>query len=204
MIRLYVESNFVLEVVLDQEERELCERLLSAAAEGAVQLVLPAFCIAEPLETLGRRHRDRRQLQLGLQAELTQLRRSEAYSEELTQADDVIVSLLVRSREEDVERLESLYSRVVDACVLAPLNRDVIRSAFRLGREFDLDPPDAFVLASVLAHVESEPATAAFVTKNTKDFDDPELRELLEQRECKLLNSFGEALGYVLNASERD
>lgn len=70
MTRLYVESNFILEVVLDQEEKDLCDRLLVAAAEGAVELVLPAFCIAEPLDTLGRRHKDRRRLQVGLQDEI--------------------------------------------------------------------------------------------------------------------------------------
>jgi predicted nucleic acid-binding protein len=198
MTRLYVESNFVLEVVLDQEDRAVCDRLLSAAAAGDVELVLPSFCIAEPLETLGRRHKNRQQLHQGLQAELNQLRRSQAYARELTEVDDVVFPLLVKSREEDVGRLETLYLHVANTCSLAPLNANVVRSAFELGREFDLDPPDAFVLASVLAHTESEPASAAFVTKNTKDFDDPELRQLLERHGCRLLTGFGEALGYVL------
>lgn len=204
MTRLYVESNFILEVVLDQEDRHLCDRLLTTASEGEVGLVVPAFCIAEPLETLGRRHKNRRQLQLDLLAELKQLRRSGTYNEELAEADDPIVTLLVRSREEDATRLENLYSQIVDSCMIAPLNGDVIRSAFKLGREFDLDPADAFVLASVLAHAETEPAAAGFVTKNTKDFDDPELRALLEARNCELLTSFGAAVGYLLNEPDGD
>lgn len=120
---------------------------------------------------------------------------------ELSGQGDAIASLLVRSREEDMSRLEGLCSRIVANCALAPLDGDVIRSAFYLGRKFDLDPQDSFVLASVLSHLEQEPAKAAFVTKNTKDFDDPELRTVLDERGCQLLVGFGQALGYVLGGS---
>lgn len=77
MKRLYVESNFVCELVFAQESRNDCERILVLAEQQRVGLVLPAFCLAEPLETLGRRHQERRRLQEGIQKELRQLRRSD-------------------------------------------------------------------------------------------------------------------------------
>lgn len=87
MRRLYIQSNFVLELVLAQEQSEDCERLLVAAEAGGLDMALPALCLAEPLGTLGRRHKDRSQLQQGLQKELQQLRRTARYRVTLRDAD---------------------------------------------------------------------------------------------------------------------
>lgn len=79
-----------------------------------------------------------------------------------------------------------------------PLTAHVTRRGFDLRREFDLDLPDAFVLASVSTDLDDNPATSGFVTKNTKDFDDPGVRDYLDDRGCELLTSFGQALGFAL------
>ena len=51
-MNIYVESNFVLELALYQEQYQDCERVLSICEAGKAKLILPAFCIAEPYETL--------------------------------------------------------------------------------------------------------------------------------------------------------
>lgn len=58
----YVESNFVLELALLQASHASCEAILRLCEEGSVQLVVPAFSLAEPYETLGRRQAQRKQL----------------------------------------------------------------------------------------------------------------------------------------------
>jgi predicted nucleic acid-binding protein len=68
--RLYVESNFVLELVFSQEQSAACEELLAAGENGVFELVLPSYCLGEPLETLRRRHKERQRLQEGVQTEL--------------------------------------------------------------------------------------------------------------------------------------
>jgi hypothetical protein len=55
-MRLYVESNFVLELAFEQERHGICEQVLGYVEDGSLGLVLPAYCLAEPYETLGRRH----------------------------------------------------------------------------------------------------------------------------------------------------
>lgn len=45
---MYVESNFVLEIALGQEELTAAERLLVAAEQGAIELALPVFALSEP------------------------------------------------------------------------------------------------------------------------------------------------------------
>lgn len=66
-----------------------------------------------------------------------------------------------------------MHRRLSESCRLAPLDPDLVRLAFDLRREFDLDTPDAFVLASVSNDLAERPATCGFITKNAKDFDDP-------------------------------
>lgn len=79
-----------------------------------------------------------------------------------------------------------------------PLDTPLMNLAFELRRNFDLDMPDAVVLASVSTHLTESKLRAAFVTKNWKDFDDPGVREYLADKGCNVFFAFGEALGYAL------
>ena len=45
---VYVESNFVLEQSLQQEECDSCAEIIDLASEGRITLVAPAFSLAEP------------------------------------------------------------------------------------------------------------------------------------------------------------
>ena len=74
---VYVESNFVLELALIQAERKACQEILAICQSGKAQLVIPAYCLAEPFETTTRRNRDRKELSRRLEAELKQLLRTE-------------------------------------------------------------------------------------------------------------------------------
>jgi hypothetical protein len=49
------ESNFVLELALQQEERDEVERLVAMAEARRIELVVPACALFEPYETLIRR-----------------------------------------------------------------------------------------------------------------------------------------------------
>lgn len=196
MKRLYVESNFVLELAFAQEQSTYCEELLEAAEHSQIELVVPAFCLAEPLETLVRRHRDRTNLYDRLLGEIKQLRRNAAYADALTEAERV-TDLLGASADDDDRRLEESYLRVVETAAVIVLTPDVVRSSFDLRREFALPAQDATILASIVDHLGRNPSPAAFVTRNTKDFDDPEIRAHLGDRNCDLLTAFGEAVGYA-------
>lgn len=197
MSRLYVETNFVLELVFAQEQAEACERLLAAAEQERFELVLPAYCLSEPLETLGRRHKQRQQLQAGVQRELRQLARSADYREVARQVD-LAVGLFARSAVEELQRLELYMKRLVASSALVALTADVVERSFVLHEELDLDLQGAVVLASVSSHLDEEPATATFVTTNAKDFDVPEVHAHLEDRSCRLVTRFGDAVGAVL------
>lgn len=80
-MRIYAESNFVLEIALLQEQRSSCQDLVELCAAGHAVLVLPALSLTEPYDTLSRRRLERRGLKQALDAQLRQLERTEDYKE---------------------------------------------------------------------------------------------------------------------------
>lgn len=136
-MRLYVESNFVLELAFEQERHGVCDQILGYAEDGSLSLLLPAYCLAEPYETLGRRHRTRQRLQQELQTELTQLRRSARYVKTVQQVD-LAASLFAISAEEDRARLEATARRLVRAAKLIPITPQVIELGYDLQADLDM------------------------------------------------------------------
>jgi hypothetical protein len=59
-VNISVESNFVLELALLQEQHASCEDILRLSEAGNAQLIIPAYSLVEPYETPIRRHRQRK------------------------------------------------------------------------------------------------------------------------------------------------
>jgi len=53
-VRIYVETNLVLELAFQQEQFASCEKILQLCEAGQAQLVIPAYSLAEPHEKLSR------------------------------------------------------------------------------------------------------------------------------------------------------
>ena len=51
-MNIYVETNFVLELVFEQEQHTSCEQILALCESGRSRLIIPAYCLAEPHEKL--------------------------------------------------------------------------------------------------------------------------------------------------------
>ena len=56
-MNVYIESNFVLELALLQEQSSSCEEILGLCESRGVRFVVPAYSLAEPYETLTRRQK---------------------------------------------------------------------------------------------------------------------------------------------------
>jgi predicted nucleic acid-binding protein len=194
---VYVETNFVLEMAFVQEQHDDCEAILGLCEAGRVALVVPAFCFAEPYETLERRRRERRRLLDDLSRELNQLARTQLY-EERTGAMDEVTSLLAKSAEEKKDRLDAVIHRLLALAETIPLDGETLRSASKCQRQYDLSPQDAIVYTSLISHVARlKPESSCFLTKNAKDFNNPDIVAALEAHHGKLLFNFEAGLGYV-------
>ena len=195
---VYVESNFVLELAYLQEEHESCEEILNLAHDGKIGLVLPAYSVGEPYDSWVRRSKQRAELHERLSRELNELSRSKPYTEALAEFQE-ITNTLVHSGEEEKGRLDSSVSRILEAAIVVPIERELIKAAIEFQKTRNLSPQDSIVYASVLSHLagsrDDEPK--CFITKNSKDFANPDIYSELETYGCKLVTKFSNGLGYA-------
>jgi predicted nucleic acid-binding protein len=189
-VNVFVETNFVIEVALEQEDAPACEGLLMFAAIGKLRLIVPAYSFVEPHETLTRRHTDRKALGSRVGNELTQLARSAPLAERATESKG-IVRLMADSMEHELTRLRETKVRLWTVAEVLPLNREVLESAIECQKAFGLSPQDSIVYASIRLRLETDHATpSCFLSRNSKDFDDPDLRRDLAALNCTYFSSF--------------
>lgn len=195
---VYVESNFVLEVALLQEQHESCEKIIELCEAGQAHLILPAYCLVEPHETIIRYAKSRARISNDLASEVKQLLRSKPYQEEID-ALQKVTGFLVRSQEEEKERLRSAIERLLKVSEVISLDSQILTSARKYQIDHDLSPQDSIVYASVLKHLSKSTATTkkCFLNRNSKDFDDPDIEDALNSYGCKMLFSFDNGYGYI-------
>jgi len=199
-VNIFVETNFVIEVALEQQEVAACEVLLALAAEQRIRLLVPAYSFVEPHETFTRRHIDREALRSRMSGELAQLARSTPLAGRVAASQD-IVKLLVDSAEYETTRLDEVKQRLWATADVLPLDLQVLQSAIECQRRFDLSAQDAVVYASIRARLDVDHAAeSCFVSRNPGDFDDPDLRQDLKLLNCKYFSSFNIAVQYITHA----
>ncbi|HLE84309.1 MAG TPA: PIN domain-containing protein [Thermoanaerobaculia bacterium] len=203
-MNVYVETNFVLELALIQEQQGSCEEILKLSEEGRIGLVIPAYAVVEPYETLIRRHRHRKQMKADLDVEIDQITRTATYSERLRGFQD-LTALLVDSASEEAKRLEEVRRRLVKICEVIPLDAGCLDAAASYQVKHDLSPQDSLVYASVISHLsQSRAVESCFLNRNSKDFDDPDIVDELRSHGCRLIPRFDDGLAHVRNHIESE
>ncbi|MBB4638003.1 PIN domain-containing protein [Longimicrobium terrae] len=193
---VYAESNFLLELAYLQEEHEFCEQLVGLAAQGRVQLRLPAFSVIESKMTLSRRTSERKQFSHALTRQIRELSRSKPHSTLPAQSSGLVAALLGNGEDEQ-KRLESTLGRVTAPGTVIPVTSLVLQRARAVEARFRLSSQDAIVYASVILDAEQVQGVKCFVNRNSRDFADAEIEADLARAGCKLLVSFRDGLGYA-------
>lgn len=197
-MKVYVESNFVLEVALRQEDHDACERLLEYAERGHIELAIPAWSLAEPYATWHRRAGEREELLRRLDRVLRQLARSPEYAEVLDSSTDII-ALLSRSIDRDKTRLDRTCERLIGLSSVIRLDDGALSDSYTLQSTRDLSPQDAFVYASVVAHLRRQPVDEpkVVVTRDADDFLTPEIQNDLQALGAELIPSLAGAAAHL-------
>jgi predicted nucleic acid-binding protein len=197
-MRVYVETNFLVEMALTQEESNACEAILSVVEAGSAELIIPAFSIPEAYHSIVGKHLQRIDIGNDLGQVMHQLMRSNLFTGARANFEAVTQYLAHSTQEEEfrfhetVERIIRIASRVI------PLTTEVLQSAAKLRAESGLELGDSVVLASVLSDLtENPPSECCFVTRDSDLSDDPDIRKVLRSRGCELKPQFGAALGYL-------
>ncbi|MBZ5675613.1 MAG: PIN domain-containing protein [Acidobacteriia bacterium] len=201
---VYVESNFVLEQSLEQEEGESCAEVIELASNGRITLAVPAFSLAEPHVAIMGKEKARSRLSNDLRRHLFELGRSKQHRE-VPATFEALASVLIASAQIEREGLRSTISELLRTADVIALDAAILRSAAAIEVEYGMSGQDAIVLASVLAHIEvHNPLESCFLNRNSKDFDDPDIRERLDARGCKFFSNFGDGLRYILSRIEKN
>ncbi len=170
---------------------------------GWVNLIVPAYCLAEPNEKLARQARDRRDLQRNLETELRQLARTGTYKARITGIQD-ITSLLIKSNEDEKKRFNEVRNRLVQHCEIISLTTSILIDAAKCEERLGLTPQDAMVYASVIYRLQSaKAAPSCFLNRNAKDFDDPDIVDELRKNQCLLIPRFDQGLAYIQSRSQK-
>ena len=129
---------------------------------------------------------------------LKQLQRTSAYSADVRGLSGQS-NLLISSVEDEQRQLENVIREMAEVAEIVPLDVDVITASLKCQSDYDLEPQDAFVYASVVSHLNSAGRTvqSCFLNRNRKDFDDQSLVEQLDVQQCKLLTDFRNGLRFV-------
>jgi predicted nucleic acid-binding protein len=195
-VRVYVETNFVLELALEQEQHESCEQLLQLAHAKRIELVIPAYSLVEPHDALRRRHLSREAMKVEIDRELGLLIRSANYQERLEGFRD-ITDLLIESTKEETRRLERLRLRIVGDSTVLPLDGACLVDGVGYRMAYGLSPQDALLFAAVISHLDRSDALESCFLNRDRDFEDPDLVEALRRHRCVLIPSFDHGLQRV-------
>ncbi len=196
-MNVYVESNFVLELALLQEQSASCEEILRLCEASRIRLIVPAYSLAEPYETLTRRHKQRRKMKEDLDDEFRQIARTAPLSARLRGFKD-LTALLIGVAQQETQRLENVHSRLIEAAEIIPLDASVLATSNHYQHAHDLSAPDSLVYSSVLSHLERvRVPQSCFLNRNSKDFDDQNIVDELADYNCKLLPRFDSGYSFI-------
>lgn len=195
---VYVESNFVLEIALGQEQSQAAEGMLRHAEAGSSDLRYPEFSLAEPFATITERGRARRRLTNTLEEQVRQLSRSRPHRQDVIRLQPAPL-ILASIEKREIDLLQSAVERLLRIGTSLTLDLAVFQRATSYQARYGLSPQDSLIYASIVEDLErqirSEPKL--FVSRNWRDFRDPGLVAELQAHGCTLVTDFAVALSHV-------
>lgn len=188
---VFIESNFVLEIALGQEQSAAADAILRRAEQGALDLAIPAFALSEPFATVTHRGRARRRLLTQLNAQLNELARSHPHQQDVSLLRP-LPAVLAQIEKREMDLLTSTVGRLLGAARSIELDAAMFARAMRDQDRYGLSPQDAIIYAAVVRELASLPRGPAhlFISRNWKDFDDPGIRAELSAYGCGFIESF--------------
>jgi len=199
---VYIESNFLVELVLMQEEAAACTEILALARSGRCSLVTPLYALIEPWETLRRRQTEMRGFALDIEKKLRELERMQKVG--VPPGTHKALGQQFRDALNDWRpRLEDLRREVTETARVLPLDVATLVDAQQLMNNGVIEQePDAIMLASVLRDLGSGAAPSLFINRNSRDFG-PDVKRLLRPLLCQLISTFTDGLGRLRAEIER-
>lgn len=188
---VFIESNFVLEIALGQEQSTSADAILQLAERTRLDLVIPTFALSEPFATITQRGRARRRLIHQLNTQLNELARSHPHQEDVSRLRPM-PGLLAQVEKREMDLLTSTVGRLLHVARLIDLDAPMFERAMRNQDRFGLSAQDAIIYEAVISELArlSHAGAHVFISKNWRDFGDPGIRAELSTYGCEYVESF--------------
>jgi len=196
---VYVESNFVLEIALKQEQSASAESIFNLAESNKIALAFPSFALSEPFATVMHRDRERIELHQSLTKTLGQLRRSEPHKQTILDLQPLLV-LLKNAVNGEFDQLHSTVARLLKFGAPLELNESTLDQAKNYQVQFGLKPQDSIMYSTVIGDMQRRPLTEAkcFLSRDREAFStNPGIKSELQAHNCRYIGSFKQGLDFI-------
>lgn len=193
-----VESNFVLEIALRQEEAADAIKILELAEKREIRCVVPAYALVEPFHKLGRARRERRALVDNLGMAVAQMSRSSDFADIGARSTEVLAAIAAKS-DADEHEFNAVCDRILRCAEIIPMTADQLRAGMTR-QLIDLGPQDALVFSAVQQFLDANTGhQSVFINKNAKDFLKQSVSDDLAKLGCKVLVKISSARSFIEN-----
>lgn len=202
---VYVETNFVLEIVLAQEQHISAESILSMAEMHKLELAFPGFILSGVFSTVVRRQKERRELYISLQNTLEQIKRSEHSKDTALNMEPLIAKLLEAVVAEN-DFLYSTIKRMLSIGRSIETDLQSLEEARSYQKLFDLSLTDSIIYATIINDLRKRPENEEkrFLSRDAKAYSAPRVRADLRQYKCRYFPNFENALGNIKALQGKD
>ncbi len=198
---VYIESNFILEMALEQEQAVAAETIMALAEKASLKLTYPSFVLSEPFECLMRERRERNLLQISLRKSLATLQRSRPHQNVMVDLKPII-DILQAATSKQLERLNAIFAWLLAIGECIHIDTIDFHQALLYQQRLDLSPQDSIIYASVIADLRAraQDEEKCFLSRDRKAFaqdDDRELKAELSTYNCRYIGNFAQGLEYI-------
>lgn len=202
---VYVESNFIVQLALQQEEVVDAESILKLAQSGDIELAFPTFAISEPFSTITYRGIERRRVYDLLSRESTQLHRS-ALHQQIVPTLKSLLATWVDLGQNEISSLQSTVQLLLDAGKPIETTSFIFNQALAYQIAYGLLPQDSIIYAAIIADLQRAPhdELKCFVTSDSDFGIHPAIKSELQAYNCRHISKFSQALQFVKSILLRD
>lgn len=195
---VYVESNFVLEIALGQEDTLSAKEILALSENGKIDLVFPGFALSEPFATITHRDRERKRLSNSLSETIRQLQRSEPHRQTVSDLQ-LVPGILTNLAKKVIDLLQDTVKRLLRAGKSIELTSHIFEQAIAYQFLFDLSPQDSIIYAVVIADLNqrTHKEPKCFISRDKRAFSDPGLGDELASYNCTYAANMSDGLDMI-------
>ncbi len=204
---VYIESNFMLEIALEQEQSSAARSIFSLAESRQIELAYPSFVLSEPFESVMRARRERNTTYKSLEKVLSDLERSEPHKQIMLDLKPVI-NVLKNAHKMQIDLLYTIFGQLARIGRCIHIDASIFGDASAYRDSLDLSPQDSIIYSAMVADLKKQPEQErkCFLSRDRKAFGNDDYRSVkaeLEKHNCRYIGSFTQALDFIRSSLKK-